>query len=418
MRLGVARTWTAGVALVISLAVAAMLVSTPAVGAAVNTCRVTNTTTHVTLTALQNAIGAAAAGRTLSITGTCVGNFKIAKNLVLKKGATAAVLMGHGGRTLTVAAGKTVTLKGLVITGGKAMTCAEYGGRGCGGAIYNNGSLTLDGSTVRGNHAGNVMAPVPPVAFGGGIYNAPSGTLTLMRSTVSGNLAQGPAGAGGGIFNDGTLTIRASTISGNTASGAPTAEGGGIFNDGGGTTLAGHPIVGVLTVVNSTIQGNRATGTGFAVGGGIFNNNPAASMISSTVSGNSLTSGGTTMGGGIATFAGPFAVRSSIIAGNHAPVAPDCSGTFISGGDNLIGIGNDCPGIANGTHHDHVGSIATPLDPKLGPLAANGGPTRTLALLAGSPALNAAAVPCATGRDQRGLLRPRGGACDIGAFEK
>jgi hypothetical protein len=79
----------------------------------------------------------------------------------------------------------------------------------------------------------------------------------------------------------------------------------------------------------------------------------------------------------------------------------------MAGGDDLLGVGNGCRLSASGISHDHVGSLATPLDPRLGPLARNGGPTRTRALLAGSPASDAAAAPCGEATDQRGVRRPR-----------
>ena len=88
-----------------------------------------------------------------------------------------------------------------------------------------------------------------------------------------------------------------------------------------------------------------------------------------------------------------------------------------SNGHNLIGIGNGSSTFTNGVNGDLVGSTNAPLDAKLGPLADNGGPTLTLALLAGSPAIDAGSDGNCSPTDQRGEPRPAGLHCDIGAFE-
>jgi hypothetical protein len=100
------------------------------------------------------------------------------------------------------------------------------------------------------------------------------------------------------------------------------------------------------------------------------------------------------------------------------------SGDFTSGGHNLIGDGTGSTGFVNGVNGDMVGTAANPIDPRLGPLANNGGPTQTHALLAGSPAIDHGDNTNAPATDQRGVARPRDGdhngsrAVDIGAFEK
>jgi hypothetical protein len=119
-------------------------------------------------------------------------------------------------------------------------------------------------------------------------------------------------------------------------------------------------------------------------------------------------------------------VRNSLIAANgdfNGPAfANDCAGPVRTLGYNLIGDGTLCTGITNGVNGDRVGTALNPIDARLGPLQDNGGPTQTDALLAGSPAINAAnPLGCldAEGNllptDQRGF--PRVGRCDIGAFE-
>jgi len=139
-------------------------------------------------------------------------------------------------------------------------------------------------------------------------------------------------------------------------------------------------------------------------------------------------------GGGIRIVAGAVNMKNSIIAGNFdtpnnlgsGTIEPDCSGTLNSQGYNLLRINAGCTGLIDGTSGDHVGTLGSPINAQLGPLADNGGPTHTHALLPGSPAIDAGnpATPGSGGNacalhDQRDY--PRGGAagrCDIGAFER
>jgi hypothetical protein len=95
---------------------------------------------------------------------------------------------------------------------------------------------------------------------------------------------------------------------------------------------------------------------------------------------------------------------------------PDLSGAFTSQGHNLLGIAGNSVGLAHGVNGDLVGSATAPIDPRLGPLADNGGPTFTMALLPGSPAIDAG-DDTLTGTDQRGFPRKSGAHVDIGAFE-
>jgi len=230
---------------------------------------------------------------------------------------------------------------------------------------------------------------------GAGIRNA--GQLTLSHVHVTGNNAAG--GAGGGIFSSGassSLTVVKSAISGNTAA----TLGGGIALDG------------PLTLTDSTISGNSAG----SVGGGIYAfDNSDAQIVNATITGNQA--GG--QAGGLYAETTPFqttdrpALRDTILAGNTAPVDRDCGGAPVSEGHNILGVGGACIDFT-APKGDLVGTAATPRDPKLGPLANNGGTTPTHALLAGSPAQGAAANCTVT--DQRGVDR-QAGTCDIGAFE-
>jgi hypothetical protein len=217
--------------------------------------------------------------------------------------------------------------------------------------------LTITNSTISGNTGGG---------NGGGINNRATGTVTITNSTLSSNSSTDSTyGVGGAISSFGTVVLTNSTIADNVA----TAGGGGvdIFDSG------------QLTVTNSTVSGN----VGGRVGGGIIFN-PAAG----------------------------WSIRNSILAGNAAPSFPDVRGALDGQGHNLIGDGSGGTGFAAS---DLVGTADNPIDPLLGPLQDNGGPTPTMALLRGSPALNAGDPSQLGTADQRGVVR--GGGVNIGAYQ-
>jgi hypothetical protein len=235
-----------------------------------------------------------------------------------------------------------------------------------------SGGVTISGVTISGGVLNVGSAIGAGIAVGGGPF-------TLTDSTVSGNTATGAGDSGGGIAagtGGGQMTLINDTISGNSATG----DGGGIdFGDGAGNQL---------TLENVTIADNHADSDG--IGGG--------------------------NGGGVArvAFAPAMTLHNTIIAGNSGGGAPDCVG-FASGGTitrsgNLIGDPSGCAYPTPGPG-DITGAV-----PLLGPLADNGGPTATQALLAGSPAIDHAVAPCPA-TDQRGVARPQLAGCDIGAFE-
>jgi len=271
--------------------------------------------------------------------------------------------------------------------------------------IDSSKTVTISGLTItNGSFNGN----------GGGIYNDHA-TLTITNSTISGNSAASPY-SGGGIFNDGangsaTLTITSSTISGNSGP----SGGGGIFNNGFGGSAT-------LTVTNSTISGNSG-------GGGIFNYTAGATLTvtNSTLSGNSASFSG----GGI-TNGGTLTLSNCIVGNNTAPAGPDIFGTVDSGDYNLVE--NTSGAILSGTHN------ITGVDPMLGPLLDNGGPTFTHALCTASgvpdasctgvsPAIDQGKNFTSATTDQRGSGFARtvdfasipnaigGDGTDIGAFE-
>lgn len=235
---------------------------------------------------------------------------------------------------------------------------------------------------------------------GTGILNY--GSLTLRQVDV--NNDQAPAGgsytAAGGIGNSGTLTVLGSTIANNSTN---TAAAAGIYSTNG-----------ELFVINSTIAGNVDNTSG---AGGIAVFGGAAYIASSTISGNSTqTSNAGTAGGGIYA-AGPVMLYNTIVAGNTGSASnpTDVSGPIFSLGNNLIGVANNQGAVF--LPSDLVGTTANPIDPKLGPLGNNGGPTPTMALLSGSPALGAGSSANAPATDQRGDARPQSGAIDIGSVQ-
>jgi CSLREA domain-containing protein len=325
----------------------------------------------------------ASAGGGISNQGTAtVADSTLENNTATSNGGAIANESGFGSPT-------SITITDTVLSGNSASS---------GGGIYNfSATATIEGSTLDDNSA--------VFGSGGGIFNAsfggPTAIVSLTASTVSGNSADF---VGGGIVNFGaaTMNIAASTLNDNTAA---FLGGGGIFNQSFGGLAAS------VTITASTLSGNTAVGDG----GAIYNDDDfggaaTIDITSGTISGNSATAnGGGIFNTGTATF------RNTIVAGNTAPTGPDVSGAFTSLGYNLIGIGDGSTGF--GATGDQVGTATSPIDPMLGALADNGGPTFTMALLPGSPALNAGDPGLTGTTDQRGVLRPQGPGVDIGAFE-
>ena len=383
--------------------------------------------------------------------------------------ANLAISGGGASQVFKIDSGATVTISGLTIENGKNI------GDGFGGGIVNHGMLSLTDSTISGNSSS---------ILGGGIYN--EGTLTLTNCTVSGNSSFDGGGIDGG---SGALTVTDSTVSGNSAtygggifvaigtsamiSGSTisghtiTGDGGGIRNDGGLTvtdsTISGNSSLdgggienmGILTVTNSTLSGNSAS----IDGGGIRNNTvfSGLTITNSTLSGNSASNdgGGIENGGGVVaancTLSGNSAspndasglpggggihdvvsfpagiktalkntiLANSVSGGNYISIA----GTLLSDGHNLS---DDSCCINAFTATGDLNSTPSGLDS--GGLKDNGGPTKTIALLADSAAVDAIPVSptndCTAtdgttpiAKDQRGVTRPQGSDCDIGAFE-
>ncbi len=408
------------------------------------------------------------------------GELPIIGDLLIEgPGPTALTVSGSNVTSVfSITAGSTVMISGLSITEGHVVD--RDAPSHSGGGISNSGNLTLSNCIVSGNEAGILTNTLVIPASGGGIFN--TGNLTLTDCAVSGNKAEA-AGGGGGIFSrGGELTLTGCILSGNSASvgggidshntatltdctffanSSTTADrrAGGINNgrDGRMTaqncTVAGNGAIrgggifnaGDLRVINCTVNGNIAT-----FGAGIANREtpdsedpqptPTLTMENSTVSGNRAFSGGGINNGGTVSLTnctlsgnraddsggilnsgtGTVTLANTIVANSGA--APNCvnEGNVTSLGHNLDSDGT-CGLLQSG---DQSGTLAAPLDPLLGPLQNNGGPTETHALPPGSPALDAGDGTLApAGTDQRGFPRivdgDRNGSSviDIGAYE-
>ena len=320
-----------------------------------------------------------------------------------------------------------VTLTNSTVSDNSTNTTVASHGHG--GGLYNAGTLTLANSTV----SSNTVTTTANNSYGGGIFNA--GTLAINNSLVSNNNTYGNLCHGGGIHNENTLTLNNSTARDNSASATGgNGDGGGIHNTGSGSSA---------TLDNSTVNGNSSSGGGS--GGGLWNSHGAhMELTNSTVSGNTASGNGgginnsdsgtlalnnstvsdsnaNDRGGGIWNDNnGTINLKNSLIAGNTAFVAGnDCYNTaaLISLDYNLLGNDNGCNLIPQPNDRVNVA-------PHLDPLQDNGGPTETHALRVGSPAFDAIPRASCTDRlgatiatDQRGIPRPQGAACDIGAYE-
>ncbi len=302
----------------------------------------------------------------------CPAGSAISPDRIVFAVGSSATIAGYDSLLVTDAAG-------LSVSGGKAKI--TLGILCCGGGpvfrVEEGASLSL--SRLKLDHG--------DWAWGGAILN--EGTLTVTDTTFSNNLAW----SGGAIENRDTLTVVNSTFSGNSAD-----EGGAIENEG------------TLTVLNSTFSENSAL-----EGGAINNYGGTLRVVNSTFSGNSADDDYPIWGGSsIASSSGTATLVNTILANSASD--NNCKGEVIVDGGYNIDDGRSC-GFSEANHS------LTRTDPDLASrLVDNGGPTKTLALLRGSPALNA--IPdgkngCGTRvtTDQRGIVRPQGSGCDIGAFE-
>lgn len=275
--------------------------------------------------------------------------------------------------------------------------------------------LTIDGTGEDSAESGDLdidgVLTIIGSADGGTIIDAadldrifdvlPGARLTLRNITLRGGLAPIDEQHGGGIRNAGTLVVETSTQQDNEAAG----DGGAITNLAGATA----------TLTNVTLSGNRADrGAAIANSGSLF-------LFSTTIAANTATS---TAGGIINLAGGTTRAKNTLIATNTAPISmttgPDLTGAFASDGNNFIGNPSSSTGFNRDVAGNKVGTPELPLNPNLGPLADNEGPTFTHELLPGSKAIDAGNNSGAPLTDQRGLVRRanNSGTVDIGAFEQ
>jgi hypothetical protein len=302
---------------------------------------------------------------------------------IIGAGARKTIVDGnHLDRVFSIGIPATVSISDMTITGGDATGGNTSKEIDMGGGIYNTGTLTLDRDAVIGNHADG----------GGGIFSVPGSYITISDSLIARNTAY----EAGGIRFDGGGELINSTVTDNTLLPLPdesylqdpklastladelSGYGGGIDFRGGNN----------LDIVNSTITDNHA----IKGGGGL---NSAQSYAAASP----------------ATSIGITLLLNTIIAGNTSTAGgSDCNvedNIIQSEGHNLASDGS-CFLTAPGDLPSR--------NPLLGPLAYNGGPTETEALLPGSPAISAGASQGCPQSDQRGVARPQG-ACDIGAYQ-
>ncbi|MGH2364712.1 MAG: S8 family serine peptidase, partial [Chloroflexota bacterium] len=283
-----------------------------------------------------------------------------------------------------------LTITGVTITHGTCSACT-------GGAVSNGASLALANDVIAANSSG----------AGGGLYNGSGASMTLTEVTVSGNTSTGVGGLGGGIESLGTLTVTDSTISGNSS----TSTGGGVDVGVGTATISGSTFtansapgksgaalnltLGSATITNSTIANNGGGSNGAVfsgVSGGVH-------LVNDTVAYNQNSGGGVNAN---------VTTQNTLLVNN----VPNCTAAVTDLGYSL----SDDPtcGFSPANH-----SLSVSANTTLGPLANNGGPTETMALLSGSPAIDTGGTSAngCPSVDQPGLSRPQGAACDIGAYE-
>lgn len=318
---------------------------------------------------------------------------------------------GYGGNP-----GDPITISGLTITGGDA-TGKHSANYVRGGGIFNNdAALTVSNSVISNNYAQD---------DGGGIYSySQAGSVTVVNSTISGNRAGASTDGnayGGGIYSqDSPVVIRNSTVSGNNSGG----DGGGIYMS---SRYTADPS---LTIENSTVANNTAGSGSSDDGGGVWlccgDNDQSLTLKSSTITGNRV-GGGSGYGGGLVLFgvaASNVHIQSSIIANNHGTIANDIYSEY--GGQLGFSLVKELNADSTDTGYSFTttGPNLTGVDPQLGGLANNGGPTQTELPSATSPVIDKGNA-FGLNSDQRGVLRPidfpaipnAADGADIGAVE-
>ena len=341
-------------------------------------------------------------------------------------GSGATILRDAGAprfRLFQVAAGASLTLDSLTLTGGHTPdgVSASNGNGGNGGAILNGGgTVTITNVTLRGNLTGNGGSCCSGIDIekggggrGGGIFND-GGILSVDNSTIAGNImgeggsnGQGDGGAGGGLSsNDGTAIVTNSTFSGNSTGKGNVSGVLAVGGPGGGISVYS----GTLSVTNSTIAGN-STGDNFnslvealGLGGGIAVYGGAMTVTNGTIANNTL--GSNSQGGGYVAIQGTVVLlKNTLIVAN---TNENCVGAPAAGSTHNMADSSECGATF---------AQKTALQINLGPLQNNGGATLTTALRFPGAAIDAGDNASCPAVDQRGQPRPHGLGCDIGAYE-
>ncbi len=392
----------------------------------------------------------------LSITSSTVSG-----NSLTTSDASSSTGVAYGGGVYVQAPSAKVSGSKLL---GNRLDVVSVAGRAeaAGGGIYSaSAATTLTSTTIAGSRL-SAQGATDAAATGGGIFNR-GGPLTAISSrfttaTVHAQSSGANASALCGGIDQATgehLSLVKSTVDRNHLSagaGSMDSQAGG-----GGACAAGSVSVLTSTVSRNTVLGTTADGIARARGGGLWltSQTDSGSITNSTIANNTVTAKETgsgsfkSFGGGIDTFLSPLVLTDATVAGNRVagsgtpsfPLAG--AGMFVEGSgaatseatilalNKAAAAGADCAGALSSNGHNLVQKPSalcnfakkptdkTNVDPKLGLLAHNGGPTETRAIAATSPALDAiAGAACAVGKDQRGVSRPQGPRCDIGAFER
>jgi len=340
---------------------------------------------------------------------------KSESTVVVDKSTFTRNTAANGGAIYSLLSNLTVT--NSTFTDNKSVVTGSGGG---GGAIYNDGANGDNGKIiVRGNTFTNNTAIFQGGAIFSQLYNQEASTID--KNTFSGNSVTGTGnqGFGGAIFNVGgtlsgligfteganntVMTVSNSTFSDNTASN----QGAGLWNGNGAT----------VNITNSTFFGNRAVGADGknGLGGGIMRTGGKMNITNSTIAGNYAGFQGGGIVGGTDTKITNVILANNVANnnGNDWNIKNNCFDQMTNGGNNLQFPAKN---PNDPSDRDCAAGILT-ADPKLSPLANNGLLTQTIGLLTGSPAINAGNNATCPTTDQRGVTRPQGGVCDIGAFE-
>jgi hypothetical protein len=345
------------------------------------------------------------------------GELTLANDFIERNEADATTAGKEGqavGGAIFTSLGASLTLDNTIVTDNRAVGGNEATDEALGGAIAARGELKIEGGEVKGNTAQGAKVE------GGGIYFDSEKPALLQGVTVSGNLAQAYPGSaaktilGGGLELEGPTTLLGVTVRANTASGdSATGEGGEVL---GGGLQSRSPV----TIVNSTFTANVASAqvkaNGSSAGGAIAAGFKPMTIVNSTLAGNSVRAAGTSSlsrAGTLWTVLSTVRLENTIVAGGETSNGPQ--NCFLGMLGEIASAGGNIDSAQ--TCHLTAATDQSNTNPLLGPLAANGGPVETMALLPGSPAIDKGVATDCPATDARGVLRPGGAACDVGAFE-